>query len=233
MKKLRKIAGGDTYTIIYLKLQLLSLQDEGDLHYEGVEESLLEELALDIDETVENVQATMFFLEKCGLVTEVSDSKVSLPEVKENTGTETSSAERVRKHREKKKQLVIGVNEGQNVLQCNNEVTKGNTEIEIEKELEKEKEREKSIKKFSPPTLEQITEYMTERKIYNANLEAEKFFDYYSTIGWVVGKAKNKMKDWKAAVRNWTRKSFNDASTAQTPNITEHNGRRVKWASYE
>lgn len=141
MKKLRKIAGGDTYTIIYLKLQLLSLQNNGDLHFEGVEENLLEELALDIDESVENVQATMFFLEKCGLVTDVSPEKVSLPEVKENTGTETSSAERVRKHREKKKQLAIGVNEGQKVLQSNKEVTKCNTEIEKEKELELKKEK--------------------------------------------------------------------------------------------
>ncbi len=147
MKKLRKIAGGDTYTIIYLKLQLLSLQNNGDLHFEGVEENLLEELALDIDESVENVQATMFFLEKCGLVTDLSTDKVSLPEVKENTGTETSSAERVRKHREKKKQLSIGVNEGQKVLQCNNEVTKCNTEIEKEKETEKELKKEKKKEK--------------------------------------------------------------------------------------
>ena len=35
MKKLRSIAGGDTYTIIYLKMQLLSLQNEGMLYYEG------------------------------------------------------------------------------------------------------------------------------------------------------------------------------------------------------
>lgn len=221
MKKLRKIAGGDTYTIIYLKLQLLSLQNEGDLHFEGIEDNLLEELALDIDESVENVQATMFFLEKCGLVTDVSPDKVSLPEVKENTGSEGGSAERVRKHREKKKQLALSVNEGQKVLQSNSEVTKRNTEIEKEKELEKEKEKRES-KRFTPPTLEEVSHYMAERNVLNHNIEAEKFFDYYSSIGWLVGKAKNKMKDWKAAVRNWTKKSFDSNTPSQQTNGFQH-----------
>jgi predicted phage replisome organizer len=37
MKKLRKVAGGDTYTVIYLKMQLLSLANEGMLFFEGIE----------------------------------------------------------------------------------------------------------------------------------------------------------------------------------------------------
>jgi predicted phage replisome organizer len=49
IKKLRKIAGGDTYTIIYLKLQLLSLKDEGKLYFDGIEETFAEELALELD----------------------------------------------------------------------------------------------------------------------------------------------------------------------------------------
>ena len=62
IKKLRKIAGGDTYTIIYLKMQLLSLQNEGVLKYEGVEENIAEQIALEIDEDVDNVQITLSFL---------------------------------------------------------------------------------------------------------------------------------------------------------------------------
>ena len=57
IKKLRKIAGGDTYTIIYLKMQLLSLKNEGKLYYEGVEDSFEEELALDLDEDIDNVRS--------------------------------------------------------------------------------------------------------------------------------------------------------------------------------
>ena len=59
MKKLRKIAGGDTYTVIYLKLQLLSLKDEGLLYYEGVEPTFYEEMALALDEDEENVKNTI------------------------------------------------------------------------------------------------------------------------------------------------------------------------------
>lgn len=63
IKKLRRIAGGDTYTVIYLKLQLLSLQTDGVLFFEGIEESFAEELALTLDEDPENVAVTLRFLE--------------------------------------------------------------------------------------------------------------------------------------------------------------------------
>lgn len=64
IKKLRSIAGGDTYTIIYLKMQLLSLKNEGKLFFEGVEDDFVSELALDLDEEVENVKITVSFLMK-------------------------------------------------------------------------------------------------------------------------------------------------------------------------
>ena len=62
MKKLRTIAGGDTYTIIYLKMQLLSLQNEGFIYFEGVEKSFEEEIALTINENIEDVKLTIAFL---------------------------------------------------------------------------------------------------------------------------------------------------------------------------
>lgn len=54
--------------------------------------------------------------------------------------------------------------------------------------------------RFVPPTQTEVSAYMIERGVNNQS-EAEKFFDFYSSKGWMVGK--NKMKDWKAAVRNW------------------------------
>ena len=59
IKKLRKIAGGDTYTIIYLKMQLLSIKNEGLLYYEGTEDNLAEQIALEIDEDIDNVEVTL------------------------------------------------------------------------------------------------------------------------------------------------------------------------------
>ena len=52
--------------------------------------------------------------------------------------------------------------------------------------------------RFTPPTIEEIREYCTEK---GYNVDAEKFWNYYDSIGWVRGK--NKMKKWKSAVAGW------------------------------
>lgn len=57
-------------------------------------------------------------------------------------------------------------------------------------------------KSFTPPTVEEVKAYCTER---NNGIDAEHFVDYYTSNGWKVGK--NQMKDWKAAVRTWERNS--------------------------
>lgn len=69
IKKLRKLAGGDTYTIIYLKMLLKSMKDNGFLYYDGIEETFPDEVALDIDEDPDNVKVTMEFLIRAGLLT--------------------------------------------------------------------------------------------------------------------------------------------------------------------
>ena len=53
-------------------------------------------------------------------------------------------------------------------------------------------------KPFIPPTVEEVREYCTER---DNSVDAESFVDFYASKGWMIGK--NKMKDWKAAVRTW------------------------------
>ena len=58
-------------------------------------------------------------------------------------------------------------------------------------------------KRFSPPTLEEVTAYCNERK---NSVDAQRFIDYYTSNGWKVGK--NAMKDWKAAVRTWEKNGF-------------------------
>lgn len=53
-------------------------------------------------------------------------------------------------------------------------------------------------KPFIPPTVEEVSAYCTER---GNSVDAESFVDFYASKGWMIGK--NKMKDWKAAVRTW------------------------------
>ena len=133
IKRLRKIAGGDTYTIIYLKMLLRSIMSEGKLYFDGLEEDFTAEVALDLDESEENVQITITYLLNSGLLEMRSDDEYYLPDTKNSTGCETAVAARVRRHREKQK-----------ALQCNTDVTqvKHLCNGEIEKEIDKEKDIE-------------------------------------------------------------------------------------------
>lgn len=54
---------------------------------------------------------------------------------------------------------------------------------------------------FIPPTVEEIEDYCDRIGEY---IDAERFVDYYSSVGWVIGNGKP-MKDWKASVRCWLR----------------------------
>ena len=97
IKRLRKLAGGDTLTIIYLKLQLNALRSGGVLKFRGLDNSIYEELALEIDEEADNVQILINYLVRVGLAEMYDDdNKLFLPEVVENTGKEGSSAQRMR-----------------------------------------------------------------------------------------------------------------------------------------
>ena len=143
VKKLRRIAGGDTYTIIYLKMQLLSIKKDGIIEFEGTEKDLAEQLSYEIDEDGDNIQTTLLFLRANNLIEEISENNFLLTKVPDCIGKEGASAERVRRHRERK--ALLEKEKEQKMLQCNGEVTdsndiviESNTEIEKEKEIEKE-----------------------------------------------------------------------------------------------
>lgn len=205
IKKLRKIAGGDTYTIIYLKLQLESLKNNGVLIYEGIEQSFAEEIALEIDEDVDNVKVTLAFLIENDLIIESDNNKFELPETQELIGTETSWAIQKRKQRLKNKTLGG---------QCPRDI---DIDIDIDKkeEIYKEEKKLTKVTNFVKPSLDDVTNYCKER---NNNVNPQAFVDFYESKGWMIGK--NKMKDWKAAVRTWERfgKSNSNKKVVETPN---------------
>lgn len=71
---------------------------------------------------------------------------------------------------------------------------------------------EKSMRLRSP-TVDEIATYCTERK---NSVDPQRFFDYYESNGWMVGRSK--MKDWKAAVRTWEK---NTRSAAEHPDYSD------------
>lgn len=172
IKRLRRIAGGDTLTIIYLKMLCRSLKDNGKLYYDGLDNDFVSELAMDIDEDTENVQITVNYLIKTGLLEQIDEVEYTLKDAKSNTGTETAVAARVRKHRERQK-----------ALQCNTDVTAvkqlGNVEIEkeIEKEIEEEKEEER------PSSSEILKMYGDNIHPVSSPVEAEKLKTLVDTHG--------------------------------------------------
>ena len=214
IKKLRRMAGGDTYVIIYLKMQLKALKTGGILEFKGVEQEFADELALDIDESADDVRVVLAFLCAYGMC-ECSDNiHYFLPFVVENTGSETASTQRVREFREREKAKA---------LHCNADVTQVKRIGNVEKEIEKEKEIDtpKGVcSRFAPPTTEEVKAYCEER---GNKVDPQKFVDFYTMKGWMVGK--NKMKDWKAAVRTWERGEVQRTKTKNTLMNYEESGK--------
>ena len=83
-------------------------------------------------------------------------------------------------------------------------------------------ERGETSRRFKPPTLDEVKAYCLERK---NQVDPEAFFNFYESKGWMVGK--NKMKDFKAAVRTWERTSRNKGSTNKQNNFNNFQGRNL------
>lgn len=115
-KFLRRLPDGDKILIVYLKMQLKLLKTEGVFCYEDLCESLPEEIALMLDEDVNIVKLLLTALEKANAIEYLNEDTFMLTEMQDLIGSEGSSAARVRKHRQRYKELL-----------SNTEVTNGNT----------------------------------------------------------------------------------------------------------
>lgn len=139
IKKLRRIAGGDTYTIIYLKMLLKSLKNDGRLYYDGIEDNFVSELALDIDEDEENVKMTVAYLIRSGVLVQNNADEFEILTAKEMTGSEGESAQRMRRMRSKNSLSGVETSlcDG-GMLLCDTNVTNSDTEKELKKDKDKE-----------------------------------------------------------------------------------------------
>lgn len=145
MKLLRRLPGGEEHTIIYLKLMLASLQDNGNIYFEGLADSLAEEMALIIDEDAEAVRMTLMFLEQKKLLTTSDNFAYKLEQVPEMIGSETASTRRSRKYRSTQKALHCNAN----ATKCNGDIDI-DIDIDIEAEVEVEKEKKNEIPTTTP-----------------------------------------------------------------------------------
>lgn len=152
IKRLKTVPGGYTMTVIYIRLMLESLESDCILYYEGYFDNLKEELALKLDVSEDDIDMTMVYFTKCGLIQIDEDKNAELPQAKALVESETNWANYKREQRKKGK-----LEEVQPSLTISNSCP---TEIEIEKEIEIEEEIEK--KTSSAPTAE-ISNYYQKR----------------------------------------------------------------------
>ena len=156
IKMLRKLAGGDTFTVIYLKILLLSLKNDGRVYYDGIARNMVEEIALEIDEETENVQLTFNYLQTKGLLIFNSDDEVELSNIHQMIGSETAAASRMRKSRGKK----------EIEAECNNvtpELRQSYTEIEIEKEIENTKSDKSDSASIFTKFCNEVVDYLNQK----------------------------------------------------------------------
>ena len=221
---------GEKYSNFYLKLCLKSLRTNGRL-IRLVGETLIphdaDSLARLTGCDIDTVRAAMQLFQSIGIVQISQIGEIYLPQVQEMVGSETDKAKMMRRLRaERANQLHSGKipqndvpqnNVPQNnVLQvlpnCYTEKRENSTETTDKKKNNKHTRDES----FVPPTEEEVKAYCKER---NNTVNAAHFMDYYCSNGWKVGR--NEMKDWKAAVRMWERRSWNGLQNTDT----EHGAR--------
>lgn len=148
MKKMRLIAGGEIYTIIYLKLLLESLDNGGLIEFENICDNPAEELSLMIDETAYNIKACLVILEKLKLC-EYNDNFISFNDIEKMVGSSTTEADRLKAYREKQKLLKVQKSTDDVHSYENRTQSEQQSYPEIEREKDKEKdtdtEREKEL----------------------------------------------------------------------------------------
>ena len=142
IKRLKTVPGGYTMTVIYIRLMLESLESDCILYYEGYFDNLKEELALKLDVSEDDIDMTMAYFTKCGLIQIDEDKNAELPQAKALVESETNWANYKREQRKKTK-----LEEVQPSLTFSNSCP-----TEIEKELDIELDIEVEVDKEQSPT---------------------------------------------------------------------------------
>lgn len=86
----------------------------------------------------------------------------------------------------------------------------------------------KERQRFTPPSVSEVRAYCQEK---GYKIDADQFIDFYESKGWMIGK--NKMKDWKAAVRTWTKRRANNEQPAARNKFNNFNQRQYNYESLE
>lgn len=209
--------GGANYIVLYQMLCLKTINTDGNL-VRKIGEVILpfdaEKIQRDCKYfSIDTVRMAMNIYKALGMIYEQEDGFLRISDFDDLVGEETNWAI------QKRRQRSIS---GQCPPECLPMSTDNvHTEIEIrdrDKEIDiRDRNKEKDIEidtdievenrgkkiqssRFVPPTLDEVKDYCWEK---GYKIDCERFIDFYAAKGWMIGK--NKMKDWKAAVRTWVK----------------------------
>lgn len=192
MKIVEAMPNGKDYILFYLKLLCESLDHNGSLRFSDLVPYNEFMLSAITNTNVDIVRSAVKLFTELGMMKVLDDGTIFMNEVHKMLGSETEWAEKKRLYRGKKQQLEDNV-----PSMSDKSIEIRDKKLDIKKTLTNVSAKES---RFTPPSLEEVTQYKNER---HSPVDPEAFIDFYQSKGWMVGK--NKMKDWKAAFRNWER----------------------------
>ena len=201
IKQIETLPESDAIIVMWIKLLCLagSINDNGCIYFTKEIPYTEQMLSTQFNMPLTTVQLALQTFEQFGMV-EVIDNIMMISNWEKYQNID--GLEKIREQnrlRQKKwydKQKALP-NVTPNVI-----VTQPNA-TDIDKELDIDKKEEKNnskAKRFKKPSVEDIETYCNER---NNNINPNAFYDYYESKDWMIGK--NRMKDWKAAIRTWER----------------------------
>lgn len=193
MKMLESLKNGTDYQNFYLKMCLLSLKSEGRLIFKDYlpydEQMLSTVLRVNIDTVKTGIEIFI----KMGLVEIMETGLIFMTDIQSLIGTGSTEGDRKKAYRLKIEEYKK-TNDGQ--------MSGQNSDIrtpEIEIELKKERDKKKNKKKFIPPTLEEVREYV---ELKGLKINPKNFIDFFTESNWIDTKGK-KVTSWKLKILTW------------------------------
>lgn len=175
IKRLKGVPGGYTMTVIYIRLMLESLESDCVLYYEGYFDSLKTELAIKLDVSEDDIDMTVAYFTKCGLIQIDSDGNAELPQAKAMLEQESNWA---RYKREQRK-----ISKLDNVQQVSNhcpiEIEK---EIDIKKDINIDIQLEEEVDINETPTANYLEYYQNRIGVLDG-YQVQKLNDYHAIDG--------------------------------------------------
>ncbi len=212
---------GKDYILFYLKMLLESIDHEGELRFSDAIPYNEQMLSVITNTNVDIVKAAMKLFIDLRMVDVMDDQTIFMMEVEKLIGSESESAERVRKHRLETK-----------ALQCNAAVTKCNTEKEKELEKEKDLEIDKKVTPAAKPVRHKYGHYsnvlLSDEDLKKVKAEfpddwserIERLSEYIASTG-------KSYKNHLATIRSWSRKDVKPA--AKTADGTDDMDKYINW----